>query len=126
MKPFESSTYAFCPAFRPVTMLSTMFAEPVGATTAPSHELRHAKIDQVNKEFVPLVSVVQTNTEITFPNSDNIRHSVYSFSPAKVFSLKLYAGKSAAPVIFDKAGLVVLGCNIHDLMVSWLLVVDTP
>ena len=84
------------------------------------------EIDQVNRQFVPRVNVVQTGTEVRFPNSDNIRHSVYSFSPSKVFTLKLYAGRSADPVVFDKAGLVVLGCNIHDLMVSWLLVVDTP
>ena len=83
-------------------------------------------IDQVNREFVPRINVVQTGTAVRFPNSDNIRHSVYSFSPAKVFTLKLYAGKSADAMVFDKAGLVVLGCNIHDRMVSWLLVVDTP
>jgi plastocyanin len=83
-------------------------------------------IDQVNRQFVPRINVVQTGTSVRFPNSDNIRHSVYSFSAAKVFTLKLYAGKSADAVVFDKAGLVVLGCNIHDLMVSWLLVVDTP
>lgn len=83
-------------------------------------------IDQVDRQFVPQVNVIQTGTEVRFPNSDNIRHSVYSFSAAKVFTLKLYAGKAADPIVFDKAGLVVLGCNIHDLMVSWLLVVDTP
>jgi plastocyanin len=83
-------------------------------------------VDQVNRQFVPRINVVQTGTAVRFPNSDNIRHSVYSFSPARVFTLKLYAGKSTDPVVFDKAGLVVLGCNIHDQMVSWLLVVDTP
>jgi hypothetical protein len=29
-------------------------------------------------------------------------------------------------VVFDKPGVVVLGCNIHDSMVAWVLVVDTP
>lgn len=85
-----------------------------------------ATIDQINRQFVPRVSVVQTGTAVDFPNSDNIRHSVYSFSPAKIFTLKLYAGRPADPIVFDKAGLVVLGCNIHDRMVAWLLVVDTP
>jgi plastocyanin len=86
----------------------------------------HASIDQLHREFVPRVSVVEAGTSVDFPNSDNIRHSVYSFSPAKTFSLKLYAGRSASPVVFDKPGLVVLGCNIHDSMVGWLLVVSTP
>lgn len=85
-----------------------------------------AIIDQVNKEFVPRVSIVQAGTEIQFPNSDNIRHSIYSFSVAKVFTTKLYSGRGAAPVLFDKTGLIVLGCNIHDSMVAWVVVVDTP
>jgi plastocyanin len=101
-----------------------VYAVPA-SPASPAAGLKYS-IDQINRQFVPLVNVVQTGTAVQFPNSDNIRHSVYSFSPAKVFTLKLYAGKSTVPVVFDKAGLVVLGCNIHDLMVSWLLVVDTP
>jgi plastocyanin len=85
-----------------------------------------AVVDQVNRQFVPRVSVVRTGTSIYFPNSDNIRHSVYSFSPAKTFELSLYAGKAAPPVVFDKPGIVVLGCEIHDNMVAWVLVVNTP
>jgi hypothetical protein len=84
------------------------------------------RIDQVNKEFVPLVTVVRTNTEINFPNSDNFRHSIYSFSQPKIFTTKLYSGKQAPPVLFNKPGLVVLGCNIHDMMAAWVVVVDTP
>jgi plastocyanin len=96
--------------------------------TVPAHAAQGAKyvIDQINRTFVPRINVVQSGTAVSFPNSDNIRHSVYSFSPAKKFALKLYAGKLTDPVIFDRAGLVVLGCNIHDIMVAWLVVVDTP
>jgi len=83
-------------------------------------------IDQVNKRFVPRVSVVRTGTSVTFPNSDHIRHQVYSFSPAKTFSLKLYAGSPKMDVVFDKPGLVVLGCNIHDTMIAFVGVVDSP
>lgn len=85
-----------------------------------------AIIDQVNKRFVPRVSVVRTGTTITFPNSDRIRHQVYSFSTAKPFTLKLYAGSPKTPVVFDHPGLVVLGCNIHDDMVAFVGVVDSP
>jgi plastocyanin len=98
--------------------------DPLDAKPPPSHD--SAVIDQIHKEFVPRVSVVRTGTSVTFPNSDQIRHQVYSFSQAKVFSLKLYAGTAAAPVLFDKPGLVVLGCNIHDNMVAFVGVVDTP
>jgi len=97
---------------------------PLDATPAATHE--SAVIDQVDKRFVPRISVVRSGTEVSFPNSDRILHQVYSFSPAKVFTLKLYAGSASAPVTFDKPGLVVLGCNIHDNMVGFVAVVDSP
>jgi plastocyanin len=108
---------------------AVIYAEPVGGVsggTPVGHEVAYAKIDQVNKEFVPLVSVVRTNTDVSFPNSDNFRHSIYSFSQPKAFTTKLYSGKQAPPVRFDKPGLVVLGCNIHDMMAAWVVIVDTP
>jgi hypothetical protein len=83
-------------------------------------------IDQINKEFVPFVKVLQTNTSVVFPNKDNIRHHVYSFSPAKKFELPLYAGVPANPVVFDRPGVVVLGCNIHDWMLGYAYVTDSP
>jgi len=93
---------------------------------APPTARDTAVIDQINKSFVPRVSVVRTGTAITFPNSDRIRHQVYSFSPAKTFSLKLYAGSPKTAVTFDQPGLVVLGCNIHDNMIAFVGVVDSP
>lgn len=81
---------------------------------------------QQQKQFLPPVLVVPVGSEVRFPNQDTVRHHVYSFSPAKKFELKLYAGTPANPVLFDRPGVVVLGCNIHDQMVGWILVVDTP
>jgi hypothetical protein len=63
---------------------------------------------------------------VRFPNHDNVRHDVYSFSAARKFELPLYAGTAAAPVVFDKTGVVILGCNIHDWMVGYVYVTDTP
>jgi len=105
---------------------AVVFAEPVGGTTPAAKPYTRALIDQVNKQFVPRVSIVQAGTSVYFPNSDNIRHSIYSFSPAKVFTTKLYSGREAAPITFNHAGLVVLGCNIHDGMVAWVYIVGTP
>jgi plastocyanin len=93
---------------------------------APATPPRPAMVDQINKEFVPFVIPVQVGAAVTFPNKDNIRHHVYSFSPAKVFDLKLYSGVPAKPVSFDKPGPVALGCNIHDWMVGYVYVVDSP
>jgi plastocyanin len=98
--------------------------DPLDASPAPTHA--HAIIDQLHKRFVPHISVVRTGTAVTLPNSDQIRHQVYSFSPAKTFNLKLYAGAPPLDVVFDKPGLVVLGCNIHDTMIAFVGVVDTP
>jgi plastocyanin len=87
---------------------------------------RRAVIDQRNRMFVPHVLAIQTGTAVTFPNSDNVRHQVYSFSPAKRFQLPLYAGTPTTPVVFDKPGVVAIGCNIHDQMSAYIVVVDTP
>jgi plastocyanin len=83
-------------------------------------------VDQVDKQFVPYVKPIFVGSKIHFPNSDNIRHQVYSFSPAKKFELPLYGGTDAPPVVFDKPGVVVLGCNIHDWMVGYIYVSETP
>lgn len=85
-----------------------------------------ATIDQRASQFVPRVTVVTVGTPVVFPNSDNVRHQVYSFSPAKRFELPLYAGKPAAPVVFATPGVVELGCNIHDWMLAYVVVLDTP
>lgn len=85
-----------------------------------------AQMDQHNKQFQPHVLAVRTGTSVSFPNSDDIRHQVYSFSPAKRFELRLYQGTPSEPVLFDKPGLVVLGCNIHDWMLGYIYVTDDP
>lgn len=85
-----------------------------------------AIMDQRNRQFVPHVLPVQTGTSVRFPNSDDVRHQVYSFSPAKTFQLPLYTGTPANPIVFDKTGVATLGCNIHDRMTAYIVVVDTP
>ncbi len=82
-------------------------------------------MDQIDKQFLPEVLIVAQGAKVRFPNSDNIRHHVYSFSDAKTFEIKLYSGKSVEPVPFDKPGVVVLGCNIHDQMIGYIYVSDS-
>jgi plastocyanin len=81
-----------------------------------------AIMDQRNRAFVPGVIVVATGTTVEFPNNDSVSHQVYSFSEAKKFQLPLYKGAPHPPVKFDREGLVVLGCNIHDSMVGYIYV----
>lgn len=85
-----------------------------------------AIMDQKNRMFIPHVLVVQTGASVAFPNSDDVQHQVYSFSPAKPFQLPLYKGNPPSPIVFEKSGIVSLGCNIHDRMSAWIVVVDTP
>src|SRR3954464_902084 len=85
-----------------------------------------AVVDQLHQQFVPGVIAVRTGTAISFPNSDSVSHQVYSFSPAKRFELGLYRGVPRDPVVFDKPGIVVLGCNIHDNMIGYVYVTDAP
>lgn len=85
-----------------------------------------AIMNQIDKQFVPHVLVVQTNTEISFPNADNLFHHVYSFSPTKQFELKLYKEFTAEPLLFEAPGVVDIGCNIHDWMLGYIVVSDSP
>jgi len=96
------------------------------AASAPGRAPAGATMDQIDKEFVPVVLPVEVGTRVQFPNRDNIKHHVYSFSPAKKFELPLYSGTPANPVVFDKPGAVVLGCNIHDWMVAHIFVATSP
>jgi plastocyanin len=83
-------------------------------------------MDQAHNAFVPHILIVQTGTSVLFPNNDVVSHHVYSFSEPKMFELPLYKGNAHPPLVFDRPGVVVLGCNIHDSMLGYILVVDTP
>ena len=105
---------------------AVLVAVPVDGNMRPPQRPHDGTIDQVDKEFFPRVTVVPVGASVTFPNHDDVRHQVYSFSPAKRFELPLYAGVPAQPVVFDKPGVVVLGCNIHDWMVGYVYVSESP
>jgi hypothetical protein len=100
-----------------VTLRSTDMSRPVARPTA-------GVLDQVNRQFVPRVLVIPVGSQLVFPNSDSVNHQVYSFSPAKKFQLPLYRGKPYPPVLFDRQGVVTLGCNIHDQMRAYVYVVE--
>ena len=81
-------------------------------------------VDQVDQAFKPDLAIIPVGSTVTFPNSDKVSHQVYSFSPAKRFQLPLYRGTPYAPTKFETAGIVTLGCNIHDDMIAYLVVTD--
>jgi plastocyanin len=103
---------------------AVVFVSAPVARSAPA-ETPRAEMNQVDKTFVPAVLPIVAGTRVFFPNSDQIQHHVYSFSRTKSFELPLYRGEEAPPVVFDKPGLVKLGCNIHDWMSAVILVLPS-
>lgn len=83
-------------------------------------------IEQRNRQFAPYISVARLGSNIQFPNRDNTAHHVYSFSEPLSFELPLYKHRTPAPISVEKTGLIALGCNIHDWMIAYLVVVDSP
>lgn len=87
-----------------------------------------AVLNQANKEFSPSVLPVLAGTKVLFDNMDDVKHEAYSFSPAKKFTLPLFGagGQKPAPLVFDKPGVVNIGCNIHDWMSATIMVLQNP
>ena len=101
---------------------------PLDAMTAssPPPAAPRTEIAQENQEYSSYVTVVQAGSKIYFPNRDTVQHHVYSLSKAKKFELPLYNPGSVESIAFDVSGVVTLGCNIHDWMLAYVLVVTTP
>lgn len=81
---------------------------------------------QQDIQFAPYVLIAPLGSVVSFPNKDKVRHHVYSFSTPKKFELKLYGRDESRTVTFDKPGAVSVGCNIHDTMIGFIYVSDTP
>jgi plastocyanin len=108
------------PDGKPIARAVVFVQEPVALQPAAASS--QAIMDQFNKTFVPEMLPIAVGTQVRFPNRDQIRHHVYSFSRPKRFELPLYKGEDAPPVLFDKPGVVKIGCNIHDWMSAIILV----
>lgn len=90
------------------------------ASAAPATRV----VDQKDETFIPYVQVFRPGDRVQFANSDSTRHHVYSFSPVRAFEMVLAPGQDAAPLSLDRSGIVAVGCNIHDHMISYLYVSD--
>lgn len=84
------------------------------------------EVAQKDKQFVPFVLIAPQGASVAFPNLDKFRHHVYSFSKGNKFELELYGKEDKRSVSFKAAGTAAIGCNIHDTMVGFIRVVDTP
>jgi plastocyanin len=118
-------TEVLTPAGDPVED-AVIYLRPLSGQRAEGRTPGSASIEQHDREFVPYLTVVQVGAAVRFPNQDPIRHHVYSFSSPKKFEIKLYAGEGPDPIVFDRPGVVTIGCNVHDWMLGFLFVVDSP
>ena len=99
---------------------------PLDAPAAITPPSEPGVITQEKEEFQPYVTVVAAGTRIRFPNTDKVQHHVFSLSKTKTFDLGLYRGEPRELVTFDHPGVVTLGCNIHDWMSAYVVVLATP
>jgi plastocyanin len=105
----------------------TLVPDPQGGMPGASTRLAIERlIDQRRETFLPLVTIIPRNGRVIFANSDPTTHQVYSFSPVKQFEITLASGTSSPPITFDKPGVAALGCNIHDNMIAYVFVAESP
>ena len=103
-----------------------VYATPIGMAI-PATEKTEATISQADMQFSPYVTAIRTGSQVKFPNYDKMEHHVKSFSAVKEFEIKTYErGVVPPPVIFDKPGIVIVYCLLHNWMRSYVLVLDTP
>lgn len=84
------------------------------------------EVAQEDEQYNPYLTVIRAGTAVEFPNKDRIQHHLYSVSEPKKFEKPLYGPGRHETVVFDRPGVVTVGCNIHDWMIAYIVVVDTP
>jgi plastocyanin len=102
-----------------------VYLEPLAAQVLPQQS-ETVNISQHSKSFIPYISVSQSTAKVSFENKDDITHHIYSADSENKFSFKIRAGKTDSTTQFNHAAEIAMGCNIHDWMSGYLLVVDTP
>ena len=111
---------------RPVADAVVGVLPPPGAKAPPAPPARTHTVNQVALTFVPYIEVLRPGDKVVFHNGDRTRHHVYSFSAAKSFEFMLSPGQDSGPLSLDRAGVIAVGCNIHDSMITYLYVSEAP
>jgi plastocyanin len=111
---------------RPVANAVIVLVADSKAPMPASRLAAEKTIDQRGETFIPLVTIVPKGGHIIFANNDQTTHQVYSFSSVKQFEITLARGEKSPPIAFDNSGVAALGCNIHDHMIAYAFVADSP
>jgi plastocyanin len=106
--------------------IATIESRPGSAAPARQSTRETRIIDQKNETFIPYVEIFRPGDAVVFHNADHTRHHVYSFAPARQFEFVLTSGQSSTPLELDQVGIVAVGCNIHDRMITYLYISDAP
>ena len=99
---------------------------PLDAPAPATPPAAGVEIAQAGQQYRPFVTPVRVGTTVTFPNKDDVQHHLYSVSKPKPFEKPLYESGASETVLFDRPGVVTLGCNIHDWMAAYVVVLETP
>lgn len=108
-----------------VTVVARDAVPDEGAKARTPRSAPHV-VDQKALVFAPYVEVLRPGEAVVYRNSDRTHHHVYSFSPIKAFEFVLAPGTASEPLVFDRSGVVAVGCNIHDGMINYLYISDAP
>lgn len=113
-------------AGRPVGDAVVTVTPAAGVPRGPIRFPWALRMTQQDIQFQPYVLIVPVGATVSFPNLDRVRHQVYSFSRGARFELELYGRDESRTHTFASVGVAALGCNIHDQMLAYIKVVDTP
>jgi plastocyanin len=104
---------------------SVVTLEPVGKKSK-KRTPKTRVMEQRNREFQPHVLAVPVGSTVQFPNYDGTFHNVFSTSETKGFDLGLYKNGEAREMVFDREGVIRVGCNLHANMAAFIIVVAAP
>lgn len=113
-------------AGRPVRDAVVTVTPNAGVPRGPIRFSWPLRIAQQDVQFQPYVLIAPVGGTVSFPNLDRVRHHVYSFSRGNRFEIELFGRDVTRTHTFAAAGVAALGCNIHDQMLAYVRVVDTP
>ncbi|KPF80880.1 plastocyanin/azurin family domain protein [Brevundimonas sp. AAP58] len=111
---------------RPVRDAVVTVRPDAGVPRGPIRFSWPLRIAQRDVQFQPYVLIAPVGATVSFPNLDRVRHHVYSFSRGNRFEIELFGQDQTRTHAFTTVGTAALGCNIHDQMLAYVRVVDTP
>lgn len=88
--------------------------------------MRSRTIAMHGREFLPHVQIVLAGGSVAFPNEDPFSHNVFSNVDLGPFDLGLYRRGQTRNATFARPGVYPIYCNIHSMMVSFVVAVPAP